>query len=315
MATTIQALSLLQLRSQMSNRMSQAAATLLWQSSGLMPLVKFLPANSLIYSWLQESALPDSGGRGLNEDFTTGVKEEAPASPKATGLAILGGKIKTDVIHHEQQGDAARMKRIERKMRSVARAFDRIMLKGNASTQPKKEFDGLYRKIKATRVVTNSANGGPADHKKVVELLDAVEGPNSGKVLLMNRATRRNLSLDVGLRAGGRNVLDVGSQLPDFEGAKIVEVFFDETETAILPFTETCGSSNVCTSITCVRFGQDMVEDGAQAISGLKDTISHRGPIDFGAYLADYIHFVTNIEIFSANSAARLEGITATVPT
>lgn len=314
MATPIKALSMLELRKDMNNKMSIAAATLLWQWSGLMPLVKFLPSNSLAYPWLQEAGLPQVGGRGLNEDFAD-QQEGAPDSPKLTGLAILGGKIKTDVINVEQKGDVARTRRIQKKIQAMSRAFDRIMLKGNAKTNPKKEFDGLYQRIPNAKVITNATNGAPADHKKVIELLDAVEGDNGQKVLIMNRTTRRNLSIDVGLRAGGRNVMDVGQQLKEFEGAKIVEVFNDETETAILPFDETCGNTSANTSITCVRFGGEMIEDGVQAISGLSGTINHRGPIDFGSYMADWIHFVTSIEIFSANSVARLKGVTATIPT
>ena len=32
---------------------------------------------------------------------------------------------------------------------------------------------------------------------------------------------------------------------------------------------------------------------------------SHRGPIDFGSYVADYIHMLASIEIFSKYDAAR----------
>jgi hypothetical protein len=279
-----------------------------------MPLVKFIPASDLTYAWTQESALPGVGGRGLNDDFD--FDDGPPDTPKLTGLAILGGKIKTDIALIETKGDAARTKRIARKTRAMSRYFDRCFLKGDAKKNPKKEFDGMYRRIPAAKVITNVVNGGAVDHKKVVELLDMVEGPNTEKTLFMNRTTRRNLSVDVGLRAGGRGVMDVTKQLTEFEGAKIVEVFKDEAEQDILPFTEVTGTSGAtCTSITCVRFGSDLPEDGVQAINALGETIRHRGPIDFGSYHADFIHMITNVELFSGNCAARLEGIKATVPT
>jgi hypothetical protein len=302
------AMSLIELKAKMGNPMAQATASMLWKWSGIMPFIKFIPHNDLTYSWLEEGNLPEVGGRGLNEDFAD--QEEPKDNRKFLGMAILGGKIKTDVVHIEQKGPGARTARIARKIRAAARMFDRLFLKGDAQKNPKKEFNGLYKLIAGGQLLTNATNGATPDHKKVVAVLDAVEGPNTEKLLLMNRNVRRGLSIDVGTSAGGRNVMDVGKQLVEFEGAKILEVFKDETENDILPFTEVCGTSGAtCSSIICVRLGQDMPEDGVQAISGLSQTINARGPIDFGSYVADYIHFLTAIAMFNKYSAARLQGI------
>jgi hypothetical protein len=303
---------LLDLRNSMGSRMARAAATLLWNSSGIIPQLRFIPHNALAYDWTQEGGLPGVGGRGLNEAFDdSAAAEGAPDSPKITGLAILGGKIKTDIVHIEQKGQAARARRIEKKIKAASKMFDRLFISGDAAANPRKAFNGLKRKLGADRTLTIAANGALPTYKAVVELLDAVDGPNTEKRLIMNRTARRLLSDDVLANAPGGSVLDVGKQLQTFEGAGIVLLEKDETETEILQFNETVGGSNACSSIYCVRFGGETEETGVQGITGLKGTINARGPIDFGEYHADYIHFVTSIEVFDKYSAARLQGIKA----
>ena len=127
----------------------------------------------------------------------------------------------------------------------------------------------------------------------------------------MNQNCRRGLSFDVGAHAGGRRVMETGEQLTEFEGAKIVEVFKDETETDILQFNETCGSSNLCTSAYCVKLGGQIDETDVQGISGLPQHIMQFGPIDFGEYLYDVVQGVFGIGIFGGYSVARLQGILA----
>lgn len=303
------ALSLIDLKPNMGNPIAAAVASLLWAASPLMQQIRFIPHSDLTYGWFQEGSLPEVGARGLNEDFADQL--EGKDNRKFTGLAILGGKIKTDSIHIEQKGQAARTRRIAQKSKAMARMFDRLFFNGAAANNAKKEFNGLKTKLTGSQLLTNATDGAVPDYKKVVELQDSVYGPNSEKVLFMNRTVRRLLSEDVGDSAGGRNVMDVGRQLKMFEGSTIIEVDKDETETEILRFNETCGASNVCSSIYCVRFGTGVSEDGVQAISGLRQTISAKGPIDFGSYVADWVHLVAAIEVFGKYDAARLQGVKA----
>ncbi len=128
----------------------------------------------------------------------------------------------------------------------------------------------------------------------------------------MNRTTRRNLSAAVVAAATGSLVMDQGKQLQSFNDAPIIEVFKDEAEAEILQFNETCGASNACSSMYCVKFGGAVDELDVQGIAGLPGKIAVSGPFNYGEYVEDVVQMVAGIGIFGGYSAARLQGITAT---
>jgi hypothetical protein len=301
------ALSLIQMKAQFQDPMRQGIVDLLWQSSRVMQEVSFIEHSGLSYAYTQRGGLPGVAFRSLNDVFapTVGV-----VNPAVETLTILGGKIRTDSVQIRMKGPAARQNQITAQLEATAKFFDKNFFNGDPSTNPK-SFLGLKKRLVGSQLLTNATNGAVPSYKKVIELLDAVEGDNGQKVLFMNRTARRLLSEDVGTAAGGRNVMDVGRQLTTFEGAKVVEVFKDETESEILPFTETCGNNSLSSSIYCVRFGGQVDERGVQAITGLSEKIEATGPYNYGEYQEDVIQMVVGLGVFGGYVAARLQGVKA----
>ena len=302
------ALTLIQMKAQFQDPMRQGIVDLLWQSSRVMQFVNFIEYRGLAYPYAQRSKLPGVAFRSLNTTFTptAGV-----TNPAVETLSILGGKIRTDAVQIALKGPRARTNEIAAQMEAAAKFFDKNFFVGDSQKDPK-AFMGLRKRLSGTQLLTNATNGATIDTDKVIELLDAVEGDNGQKVLFMNRTNRRNLSADVGSSAGGRNVMDVGRQLVQFEGARIVEVFKDEAEAEILPFDETVGSSGAtCSSVYCVNFGGQIDERGVQGIVGLPDRIQASGPYDYGEFQEDVVQMVAGIGLFGGFVAARLQGCKA----
>jgi hypothetical protein len=299
------AISLKQYAATQQDPLRSGIVDMLWSSSRLMPLLNFIPWQGLSYPYSKRTKRPGVATRGLNSDFTLAPGNYAP---DIETLAILGGKVRTDTILAEMKPNL-RENEIAGTVEAAGLMFDRLMIKGDPSkTGAVNEFYGLYPRISGTQLLTQATNGSGPTNEKVSELLDAVAGPNSQKVLLMNRSTRRNLSSNVKAKAGGKGVFDVGMQLANFDGANIVSVEKDEAEAEIMAFDETCGSSNECSSVLCIRLGGSVDEKDVQGILGKNIQVTPTG--NFGTYIEDVIQMVGGIGVFGAYSAARLQGVT-----
>jgi len=303
------ALTLLQMKAQFADPMRQGIVDLLWESSRVMRRLHFISQPGLTYPYSQRSKLPGVAFRGLNEDY---AKTAGVVNPAVERLAILGGAIKTDHVAVQTKGDRARTNEIAAQMESAAKFFDKNFFNGDMSADPK-AFDGLKRRISGAKVISQAQNGATVTWEKVQELQDQVEGPNSEKILYMNQTNRRNLINDALSEQNARMLVEFDASNGNyrFNGSEIEEVFFDESEEPILPFTESHGTSNVTSSIYCVRFGGAVDERSVQGISGLNENIQHRGPIQFGTYIEDVVEMVGGIGIFSGHAAARLAGTKA----
>ncbi len=303
------ALSLIQLKARYQDPMRQGIVDLLWKNSRVMQRLNFIQQPGLAYPYQQRAKLPGIAFRGLNEDYTPGAGVINPAIER---LAVLGGSIHTDHIAIDTKGDGARTNEIAAKMEAAGKFFDKQFFNGDM-TSDVKGFDGLKRRLTGAKLINMGTNGAVVTWEKVVELQDLVEGPNSEKILFMNQTNRRNLIADAMADVNGKFFVEFNAATGNyrFNGSEIVEVYYDETETAIMPFTETKGSSNACSSIYCVRFGGQVDEQGVQGISGLREDITHRGPIMHGTYMEDVVEMAAGIGLFSGHCAARLEGVKA----
>lgn len=303
MAVTLQ-----QMKVQFTDAKRAGIVDLLWQNSRLMRELHFIDDCGLAYPYTQRAKLPGVGFRSLNEVFTptAGVM-----NPAVETLSIFGGRIRTDSVQITIKGQRARTNEVSGQIEAAAKFFDKQFINGDPAFSGGKGFLGLRGRLFGTQRLTIAPNGDVVNHKAVLRALDQVEGDNSAKVIVCNRTVRRDLSNEVGGGAGGRNVFDVGKQLTTFEGARIVEVFKDEAEQDILPFTETCGTSTNCTSLYVVAFGGATDERGVQGLSGLPGRIQAKGPYDYGEYTIDVVQMLAGIGLFGGYVAARLEGIRA----
>jgi hypothetical protein len=317
------AMSLLEIKQMMPDPFRQGVVSMLWENSRIMPLLNFIPFQGLAYPYAQRAKLPGIGFRALNAQFadTQGV-----INPAVETLSVLGGRIRSDSILMITKPNA-RKSEIAAQLEGAAKFWDKSFINGDPAVTDN-SFMGLKPRLTGTQLITPaaSANGSPITMDDVIRLQDLVEGPNNEKILLMNQTLRRNLSHNVGSQAGGKRIMEdtgmqetglqvgaMGSRWQTFNGTPVREVYYDEAEQPILPFTEVSGSSGAtCSSVYCFKPGNSVDERYVQGISGLPEHFAVKGPIDFGEYLIDIVQGLFGIGVFSGYGAARLQGVNAT---
>ena len=312
------ALNLQAMKAQFPDPFRKGIVDLLWQNARVMRYLNFIQNAGLSYAYAANAKLPGVGFRALNSTFTA---TSGVTNPKAEPLSILGGKIQTDTVQISLKGDAARTNQITRQLIAAAKFFDKCFFKGDPTDQTNfgvNAFMGLQKRLAGNQLVVNSTNGAVLDGDQLIVTLGRVQGPDGEKVVFMNQAARIQLEkwATETTSLNRMQYLQYVGEGPNrrmyFHGAPIEEVFYDETETAILGFTEKCGTSAVTTSAYVVRFGGSVDEQDVQGLSGLPGDIQARGPFDLGEYVLDVVQMVAGIGIFGGYSAARLQGITAT---
>lgn len=303
------ALNLLQMKTEFPDPMRQGAVDMLWQNSRVMQYVFFIEHSGLSYPYTKRKSLPGVGFRSLNSTFTRTV---GVINPDIEPLSVLGGAIRTDSIQIILKGDKARTNEIGAQMIAAAKFFDKSFFNGGASVDVN-GFPGLQTRLGGTQLLTNADNGAIVALDKVIELQDRVNGDNAQKILFMNQTNRRNL-VKSAMETTALNTaryIEYRNGVLYFNGSQVVEVYFDEAETAILGFTEACGNQSASSSIYCVQFGGAVDENGVQGISGLPGKIQATGPFNYGEYMEDIVQMVVGIGLFGGYVAARLQGCNA----
>jgi hypothetical protein len=140
--------------------------------------------------------------------------------------------------------------------------------------------------------------------------LDRVVGSNSRKVIVCNKAVRRQITKLVRGEAGGAAMSEIGPQLREYDGAPIHVLDEDGDESPILDFDETQGASNETTSLYVIRPGSDVDGEHVQGLIGSK-MIEHVSVGLLGTYYSDLVESAMGLGMFHPRAACRVKGITA----
>lgn len=279
------------------------------RNSDILTYLPFSDIAGNAYKYSQEETLPGVGFRGLNEAFSEDV---GVINPQVEALAIAGGDLDVDRFIVQTMGADQRTVRELMKVKALAHRWTKTFIKGDTSTSLK-EFDGLQTRLAGNQVVAaGSTSGGDAlSLAKLDEMIDAVDDNLGAKFLLMNKTMRRRLSAAARLSTvGGYITYDLdgfGRRVTRYNDLPILIVDKDETNTAILPFTEANpgGGSAASTSIYCVALGEG-------AVSGIQNgTIDVRdlGEQDSKPVFRTRVEWYTSFVVLHSRAAARLKGI------
>jgi hypothetical protein len=301
------AISLLDFANQTKAPMKRGLVQQVTNESIFLRRLRFIPVDGMAYSYSRQVGLGGIAFRGLNASYTNDV---GVINPMVETLSIFGGEVRTDRQLVNKQGDRPRANAIAAKVKKAGLFFDKYVLQGNPATDPL-QFYGLNARLTGAQVLSAGTNGGTLTLDLVDRALDQVVGPNENKIIVCNKALRRKITnLAVG-SAGGAAVLDVGHQRKEYNGAPIEVLDEDGDEAAILGFTETQGSSNVCTSLYVIALGSDVDEERCQGLIG-SDTIEHAEVGLQGTYFTDIVEANMGLGLFHPRAAARIQGITNT---
>jgi hypothetical protein len=300
------AISLLDFANQTQSPMRKGIVQEITNESVFLRALRFVPVDGFAYTYNRQQTLGGIAFRGLNDSYAndTGV-----VNPQVETLSIFGGEVRTDRQIVNKQGDVARANAIAAKVKKAGLFFDRYVIKGDPNADPL-QFHGLNVRLTGAQVMEVAANGGPLTLDLLDQALDAVVGSNTRKVIVCNKAVRRQITKLVRTAAGGAAVSDVGPQVRDYDGAPIEVLDEDGDETPILAFDETQGASNVASSLYVIRPGSDVDGEYVQGLIG-GGMIEHVAVGLLGTYYSDIVEANMGLGVFHPRAAIRLKGITA----
>ncbi len=262
-------------------------------------------------------AIDIAGGatRSANSDYS--AVQGTPAYASVT-LKILGGKVQTDLAF-ERRGISIANER-ERQLRSfsksLARFFTDQIINGSGTGNNVK---GIATQLPAGRkFVFDTANGGqfPAgnsstDRKqqaKFLEFLDEhVEEVNPTCIVANYKfiARLKSVAREFVTYTTIQNALGEEVRITQYAGIPLVNAGWNKDRSAlVIPNDETEGTSNDCTSVYLVRFGER--EDVSLATNvGL--VVKDLGLV--GVHYTTLVDLDTNVVILNDYAVARLAGI------
>jgi len=262
----------------------------------------------------QEATLPGVAFRGINEEYTASA---GVINPMHDPLKIAGGTLDVDSALIKMFGEGVRSKHEGMKIKALSLKIARMIIKGDSQADAK-EFDGLQRrldndqKIHVTSGATDSV--GALTLAKLDEAIDQTENPTC---LVMNVKTRRLLTTASRTASIGGYVTytqdNWGRQVPQYADLPILDAGKDNTNTDIIPVTETAGDSGAdSTSVYVISFTDGHVEGIQHGVMDVKDL----GLTDSGVIYRTLVEWLVGMALYHPRGATRLWNIsTATAVT
>jgi hypothetical protein len=262
----------------------------------------------------QEAALPGVAFRGINEEYTASA---GVINPMHDPLKIAGGTLDVDSALIKMFGEGVRSKHEAMKVKALSLKIAKMIIKGDSQADPK-EFDGLQRrlsndqKICGTAGLTDSVGAMTLAH--LDEAIDQTENPTH---IIMNMKMRRLLTQASRTSTIGGYVTytqdNWGRQVPRYADLPILDAGKDNTNTDIIPLTETAGDGDSdATSIYVVSFTDGHVEGIQNGAIEVKDL----GLTDSGVIYRTLVEWLVGMALYHPRAATRIWNLsTATAVT
>lgn len=226
----------------------------------LAPVIPWVDTQGGAYVYAMDDELPDSQPRLFDE---ANDDSQGSTVTEAEVLKIYGKDVKTDSSKIALFGPNAHARQIEASARALRMRIERDFVKGDAALSAGREMDGLRKKIgtSSSQAIANHATGAGMSFAALDELIDAVDGPNSEKRLVMGK----KLAVRFGAAARATGVSGtvnfelnaIGRMSMFYNDVEIIRTDVDSKNVAIQGFDE--GSSSNTTSVYCVSLGEGLV--------------------------------------------------------
>lgn len=286
------------------------------------PVLDRIPLMSIegnAYAYTKEATLPGVAFRTVNEAYveSTGTFNQATES-----LVILGGDADVDRFIVQTRGNLNDQRALQTraKVKAAAYKFQDTFVNGDVTVDTK-AFDGLKKRLTGAQVIDMATNGaavignGTTDTYAFFDKLDALfAAVAGGPDVVYANATIISRILSAGRRMNIPDMVGTdiaGKRAVMWNGVPIIDIGNKADGTAIIPQTETQGSSSVASSIYAVKFGQD---EGDQAVTGLTNggvQVMDLGQLQEKPAFRTRIEFYCGLAVFGGQAAARLRGVLA----
>ncbi len=272
-----------------------------------------IEGNSFAYN--EELTLPGVEFRAVNTPYSESTGTLVQKSEK---LVDLGGEVHVDDFIVKTRGNLNGQRAIHTglKVKSLSHKFQDSFINADVAVDAN-GFDGLKKRIVGAQVLAAGANGLPilgADDAARQTFLDQLEAlitlvPGCD-ALYMNAGVRtRVLSA---MRRLNIQTMPVGvKREATYNGLPLIDIGSKADGTAIIPQTETQGTSAIASSIYAVRFGTAPEGGGVMGLTNGGVQVIDLGRLQAKPAWGTRITFYTGVGIFSGKAAARLTGVQA----
>jgi len=285
------------------------------QSSVILDRIPLMDIEGNAYAYNEEASLPGVAFRGVNEAY---VESTGTVNQKSESLVILGGDADVDRFIVKTRGNLNDQRAVQTgmKVKAASYKFQDAFFNGDVAVEPK-GFDGLKKRLVGGQVLDAATNGlGPvtAGHD-FFDALDALIASVNGDVsaLYANKSVIGKIKSSARRLGGTDYFVDELTQKRTltYNGIPLLDPGVNAAGAAILPQTETVGSSSTTSSIYAVKFGED---EGDQGVTGLNNggvQVEDLGQLQEKPAYRTRIEFYTGLAVFGGKAAARLRGVLA----
>ena len=282
--------------------------------SAVLDRLPLMPIEGNAYAYNEEATLPGVEFRAVNAAY---AESTGTVNPKTESLVILGGDADVDRFIVQTRGNLndQRATQTRMKVKAAVYKFQDAFVNGDTAVDAN-SFDGLKKRLTGAQVISAATNGlGPvAGGHDFFDALDALIAavPGGPDALYSNSGIRAKIRSSARRLGGWDNYTEIetGKAIERYNGIPLLDIGTKADGTAIIPQTETQGSSSVASSIYAVRFGQDETD---QAVTGLDNggiDVRDLGEIDAKPVYRTRIEFYCGLAVFG-RGAARLTGVLA----
>jgi hypothetical protein len=286
--------------------------------------LRFIQVPEFMYEYGRQQSLGQIAFRAMNT-FYTGT---APVtSPVVELLKIFGGSIPTDrQLVRGPKGASVRASNLAARVRRASLTFDLKVIKGSSASTPL-EFDGINARLTIGQAQTINM-GGPLTLPALDLALDQTLGSDDQKVIVCNKAIRRQLKKLIIDAAGGAAVADINAPIQSYRGAALEVVDEDGDNNPILTFNESAAgvapatldangnaiaSAGSCTSLYVINPSGDEDQQNLRGLVREVDgtMIEQIAYPEINGAVVDAVEAVMGIALHHPRCATRMYGITA----
>jgi hypothetical protein len=289
------------------------------QSSPVLDRLPFMTIQGNSYAYNEEGTLPGVAFRAVTGSYT---ESTGTVNQKSESLVITGGDADVDKFIVQTRGDVNDQRAVQTalKVKALSYQFQDTFFNGDVAVDAL-SFDGLKKRLTGGQVISGGTNGSAiltdttsihAFFDKLDELVAAVPGLDGS-----NGALYANASIIGKIKSAARHIsADVfvekdinGKRQVVWNGIPLLDAGATPAGAAIIPQTETQGTSTNASSVYAVRFGQS---EGDQAVTGLTNggvQVYDLGELETKPAYRTRIEFYTGVAVFGGKAAARLTGV------
>jgi hypothetical protein len=280
--------------------------------SAVLDRLPLMPIEGNAYAYNEEATLPGVEFRAVNAAYT---ESTGTVNQKTESLVILGGDADVDRFIVQTRGNLndQRATQTRLKVKAAVYKFQDAFINGDTAVDAN-SFDGLKKRLTGTQVIAAATNGlGPvAGGHDFFDALDSLIAavPGGPDALYMNGGVRARVRSSARRLGGWERYSDIETSkvIESYNGVPLLDIGTKADGTAIIPQTETQGTSTLASSIYAVRFGEDETD---RAVTGLTNggvDVRDLGEIDAKPVFRTRIEFYCGLGVFG-KGAARLTGV------